>query len=339
MDTPIIGGIPMSSPLILGAGVAKYPAHLPPYLHPDLPLGATVFGSLTLEDDRVGNLGQGTLSWPEDWTRFLEMNFGLNSFGMPNEGIGKSIPKLEAMEPTRPIVASVAGFNVEEFVRLIERANRSPVISAIEANEGCPNTGKTPFAFDLEATRALLERLKALVLGGIHLKPIWIKLSPYLTRTELDDLAAAWPNIDFSATPTVEPGFVEEIVGLIACYPFVKAIVFGNTLPNCRHLGPDGKPVTTPFEGRAGLSGPILKAINLRLLGRALDVITPRHLHFIACGGVLHGDDAYQYLYAGAAAVQCASGPAWYPNGPRFFVDLVTGSEPLQIYMGACFPS
>lgn len=336
MKTHSIGGVEMKFPIMLGAGVAKRPNHLLPYLHPDLPLGADMIGSCTLEE-RMGNTG--TLSWPEDWTGFLGENFGLNSFGMPNDGIEKTLAAIENLSFARPCVVSVAGFSVEEFLQLIERTNCSPAVSAIEVNLGCPNTGKVPFAYDLQATRDLLEGLKSLVLRGVTLKPIWLKVSPYLTSIELEALAVAWPNIDFSATPTAEERFVEEIVRLTVCYPFVKAMVFGNTLGNCRYFGIDGKPVTTPFEGKAGLSGPILKTINLRLLKRARAVIKQQPLDLIACGGVLCGDDAYDYLYAEAVAVQCTSGPVWHPDGPRFLVDLVVESEPLQVFIAAYFPT
>jgi dihydroorotate dehydrogenase len=68
-------------------------------------------------------------------------------------------------------------------------------------------------------------------------------------------------------------------------------------------------------------------------------VIKQQPLDLIACGGVLCGDDAYDYLYAEAVAVQCTSGPVWHLDGPRFLVDLVAESEPLQVFIAAYFPT
>jgi dihydroorotate dehydrogenase (fumarate) len=330
--TKIIGGIEMSLPIILGAGVCKDPRHLLPYLHPDLPLGAVIAGSATLEF-RPGNdpENKGVVQWPDDWTQFVERGIGLNSHGMPNSGIEEFLERFASVPLNgRPALASLAGFSAKENARLVERADREPYLAGMEINMGCGNTGKIPDAYSYENAHATLKALEYLARNGQLTKPIWIKLSPYITMTERDELAAVYPEIDFTHVPVVTEGFVEAMVRLIAQYPFVKAIVFSNTLANCRRLGSDGKPVTTPFDGKAGLSGPILKRISLELVLWSTDLLPPwSHLDLIGCGGALTGDDVADYLRNGASAVQCVSGPVWHGNPRRYFGGLIE-SEALQ---------
>ncbi len=318
----LIGGIQMSLPIILGAGVCKQPRQLISYLQPGLPLGARITGSFTVSY-REGN--SGVVQWPNDFSEFLEQGFGLNSFGMPNLGISESTETLASLPYAGlPILASLAPFSIEECVELVRRSNEEPTIAGLEINWGCGNTGKIPDAYSYENAHATLRALEGLARNGDLPKALWVKLSPYITVAERDALAKQHQNIDFSEVPTVNNGFAEAMVQLIAQYPFVKAVVFGNTLANCQVLDATDRPVTTPFGGKAGLSGPILKGISIGLIERCLKVLPPwDELDFIGCGGVLAGDDVVDYMRAGAVAVQCTSGPAWYIDGPRFFTDLI----------------
>ncbi len=331
METYSVGGLTLSLPIILGAGVCKDPRHLIPYLRSDVSLGAVIAGSFT-QHERPQN--DGVVQWPDDWTDFREHGIGLNSFGMPNPGIEESLERFDTVPVDRPTIASIAAFSADEYAMCVWLANRRDSITAIEVNWGCGNTGKVPDAYSCENAQATLVALEKLHRGGQLTKPIWIKLSPYITASERDALSQAHPGIDFTNVPVVPEGFVETMVRLIDRYPFVRAIVFSNTLANCRVLRSDGAPVTTPFDGRAGLSGPILKPISIGLIKRTLEQLPPwSKIDLIGCGGILTGDDAADYLDVGARAVQCTSGPAWYRQGPRFFMDLVNDSERLQKHL------
>lgn len=331
MKTYFVGGLELSLPIILAAGVCKDPRHLVPYLRDDVSIGAVIAGSFT-PDPRPQN--DGIVQWPADWTEFRERGLGLNSFGMPNPGIEESLERFATVPFNRPGIVSIAAFSADEYAASARLAGRQDGISAIEVNWGCGNTGKIPDAYSYEHAHATLNALEQLFRQGELAKPIWIKLSPYITAEEREALALAHPEIDFSAAPVVNPGFGEAMVRLIGRYPFVRAIIYSNTLANCRVLGPDGVPVTTPFDGRAGLSGPILKPISIGLIRQALASLPPAsEIDLIGCGGIAHGDDAADYLEAGARAIQCASGPAWHKKGPRFFTDLITDSERLLAHL------
>ena len=327
-----VGGLKLAYPIILGTGVCKDPGQLSPYMRADSSYGAVVVGSVT-QDARPQN--EGVVQWPESYDDFIRTGSGFNSFGMPNPGIEKFLKRLTKVPLLCPGIVSIAGFSAEEYAHCAQLANACKNVSAIEINWGCGNTGKLPAAYSYENAHAILQALENLSLSSDSpIKPLWIKLSPYITVKEHSKLAAQHPDIDFSAAPVVKASFPATMVRLIAQYPFVKAIVFSNTLANCRKLGSGNKPVTTPFGGKAGLSGPILKEISLRLIREAHAALPSRcDIGLIHCGGVLHGDDAADAFVAGAVAVQCTSGPAWSRDGPRFATDLIAGSDRLQQYL------
>lgn len=320
----LIGGVAMKLPIMVGAGACKTPASILPYMRADVSVGAVSTGSYT-PDSRLGN--EGVLFWPENFSEFIQNGFGLNSFGMPNlgfEGAAKEFHK----RYVHPVIASVAGFSVADYVLGFKTFGALPGIAAIKANVGCGNTGKLPFAYDLDFLRQMLEASKKLKIK----KPIWLKLSPYITTEERDELQERYPFLDFSNVPVVKPLFINDVLGLIWTYG-VLAVVFSNTLANVILHGSDGKPVTTPFGGKAGLSGRILKPISIGLIRKAAELLPPGTVYRIASGGAVTGDDVVDYLENYADAVCCTSGPFWSGNDPRFYAGLISGSERLQNYL------
>lgn len=318
-----VGGLELRFPIIVGAGVCKYPRNLPPYIRDDLPIGAITLGSIT-PNASLGN--KGTLFHPPEWTGFLERKAGSNAFGMPNDGYKKSYHGLPNDSPI-PIIASIGAFSIDDFLAGIQRFDEHPVIQAIKLNISCPNKGKLPIGFDLEALSQLIQRIRELSLRC----PIWIKTPRYVTREVLDSFADKYQEFDFSATPTVDDNFLRAFAQLIGeNNDIIRALVVANTLGNVvrRHL--DGTTVTTPNGGQAGLSGPIVKRLSIDLI-RQLGGLLEDTVDIVASGGIIHGDDGVDYLeQTNAQAFCCTSGPFWYGVGPRFFANLLTESEALQ---------
>ncbi len=321
-----IGGIPMAWPAILGAGFAKNPRHLIPLIGKDIPLGAYVVGSFTLKD-QSGNEGA-VKQWPIDWSTFLAEGGGLNAWGMPNDGTEAGVDTLESVPLDRPAIVSHAAFNPEGYPASMVIADRSASVAGHEANASCGNTGKQPFAYDPDATNETLRAIGREVMAGHITKPVWWKIAPFITMKERAELATWYPRFNFELVPTVPEEYLETYLRLVMCYPFIRAIVIGNTLSGCRAFDAHGKTVTSPFEGRAGLSGPILKEISMRLVRRAVAVRKSfETVSIIAGGGVITGDDSIDVLNNGADAYQCTSGPVWYRDPARFFADHLTSDR------------
>ncbi len=326
--TYLVGGIPMLFPIMVGAGACKTPESVIPYMRRgNLLLGAVVTGSYT-PDARSGN--DGILSYPNEWQELITQQFGLNAFGMPNMGYSQAVLELSRLfpSPAYPLIASIAGFSVDDYVKGLKAFQLTPA-KGIELNFGCPNTHAIPVSYDIISILQILEAFKLLDIGC----PVWIKLSLYITMEEREKLSQQWPQIDFSNVPVVTAGFLAKVLHIIMPYrEFIKAVVFSNTLPNVICRDANGKAVTSPNDGKAGLSGPIIKAISLELVKQARRIL-PTSIDVIGSGGILTGDDVIDYLQAGASAVQCTSGPFWYGNGPRFFANLVGESSRLQEYL------
>lgn len=330
----IVGGVAMQVPVIVGAGACKTPQSMLPYMRPDVSVGAVVTGSYTPKE-RAGN--QGRLFWPDDFSEFVKRGFALNSFGMPNDGF-TTVAEAIRTEYPHPVVVSVAGFSVEDFVRGVEVFDRHPGVAAIELNCGCPNAHdqKTvPIAYDYESLAAILDAIDDI---RVLQKPIWVKLSPLVTRAELLEFQRGLSTdvvlrLDLSAVPVVDENHFENVMLLMEQHACVHAVVFSNTLPNVVFSDDSGNPVTTPNGGKAGLSGRLLKPISLWLIGRATELLFAETFDFIGCGGVLTGEDAMDYIDAGASGVMATTGPYLSGNDPRFFAELISGSGRLQEYL------
>lgn len=319
-----VGGITMDSPLILGAGVCKSPFALQAYQREDIPLGATLSGSYTLEPRKSNS--------PEPLMASIEeVRSWLNSFGMPNEGFVKVAKHLLAMNFVHPHIVSIAGFTLEELVegiRIFSDSALRHVVAGIEVNCGCPNTHAVPVSYNIASLDATLEACETswLNLEPTDRLPVWFKLSPYLF--EADKILLAEKGIDVQFVPVVTEKFVDEVAACIGPYAnFVRAIVSCNTIPNCRYLKNDA-PVTGPNDGKAGLSGDLLWPIALRQT-RILRERLPNSIDLIHCGGVLDGDRVAEALKS-ATAVQLTSLAC--ERGPRAVAELLQ-SEALQQYL------
>jgi dihydroorotate dehydrogenase (NAD+) catalytic subunit len=65
--------------------------------------------------------------------------------------------------------------------------------------------------------------------------------------------------------------------------------------------------------GFGGLSGPAIKPIALRLVYQAARAVK---IPVVGLGGISTGEDAAEFLIAGARAVQVGTATFWYPQSP-----------------------
>jgi len=241
--------------------------------------GAIVTKSMTLKE-RSGN--------PEP--RFtVEEGYSINSMGLPNPGVDYYCQHIKDLERGgKPVIASIAGFSVQEYTELMARVAEQP-FDAVEVNLSCPNLeGKGIFAYDLETASKILEKLR-----GMLTKPMGVKLPPYLTRNEISQTAKRF----------IELGV--DFVTLVNSYP-LGCVIDADTR----------KLKIAPNGGVGGLGGKALKPIAL---GQVLlfDQESDHKLTIIGVGGVDSGRDVMEYLIAGASAVQIAT--ALHTESPSIF--------------------
>jgi len=208
----------------------------------------------------------------------------LNAVGLRNPGLAaflvKDLPCLRTLGI--PIVVSVAGTTVEEFVRLAEWLDAEEGIAALELNVSCPNVhAGQRFGSDPRLT----EELVAAVRRATR-RPLLVKLTPNVTDVAAVARAAAGAGADAF-------GCVNTLAGL-AIDPATRRPRLG--------------------AGFGGLSGPAIRPVAVRL---TWEVARATGLPVIGMGGILTAEHALEFLLAGAHAVAVASAVLVDADAPR----------------------
>ena len=205
--------------------------------------------------------------------RIAEVPSGmLNAIGLQNPGVevvaGDYAPRWAAWEV--PVIVNVVGDSVEDYVAVVRRLEDAPNIAGIELNISCPNVGATGLMFGVDAR--LAGQVTAAVRAATN-RPLIVKLTPNVT----DIVSIARAIVDAGAD------------ALSAVNTYVGMTLDLHT----------GRPVLANTTG--GLSGPAIRPLAMHAVytvSRAVSVPV------IASGGVTSGDDALEFLLAGARAVQ-----------------------------------
>ncbi|MCH8814889.1 MAG: dihydroorotate dehydrogenase [Chloroflexi bacterium] len=213
----------------------------------------------------------------------------INSIGLQNIGVTAIIRDVAPIWATWkvPVIANIAGESVEDYATLARRLDGVDGVSAIEVNISCPNVESgLEFGVDPRAAAELTNAVRR----QTDL-PLLVKLTPNVN----DIVAMARAIVDAGA----------DGLTLINTYPAMRI----DTVTRKPALG----------WGSGGLSGPALKPIALKLV---YDVATAVDVPIIGCGGIVRGEDAVEFLMAGASAVQV--GTATFTN-PSATLDVLEG--------------
>lgn len=224
-------------------------------------LGAIMIKATTLEP-RFGN----------NTPRVAETSAGmLNAIGLQNPGLQKVIsdelPWLEQFDV--PIIANVAGSQIEDYVEVAKEISKAPNVHALELNISCPNvkTGGIAFGTIPEVAAELTRYVKE-----VSSVPVYVKLSPNVS------------NIIEMAKAIEEAG--------------ADGLTMINTLIGMRIDLKTGNPILANKTG--GLSGPAIKPVAIRMIHEVSQVVS---IPIIGMGGVQTAEDVLEYVYAGASAV------------------------------------
>jgi dihydroorotate dehydrogenase (NAD+) catalytic subunit len=196
----------------------------------------------------------------------------INSVGLQNIGakafVQEKLPALRRFQTA--IFANVFGYAPEDYAEVIRILEDAEGIAGYELNVSCPNTkhGGIYFSSDPE----LLGELVTLVRPLAH-RPLIVKLSPNVTRIE--PLAQAAERAGADAISLVNT-FVSLAIDAHTRRPRIGA-------------------------GFGGLSGPAIKPIALRLVYEAAQAV---RIPIVGLGGIRTGEDAAEFLIAGASAVE-----------------------------------
>lgn len=207
----------------------------------------------------------------------------LNSVGLQNPGVDaflkEELPYLRTFQPR--IIVNVAGKSIGDYCTAAEKLSEAEV-DMLEINISCPNVkeGGISFGADPRMAAEITREMKR-----ISTKPILMKLTPNVT--DITEIAKA-----------VEAEGADGI-SLI------------NTLLGMRIDIYKKKPVLRNVTG--GLSGPAVKPVAVRMVYQVRRAV---NIPIIGLGGIMTGEDAAEFLMAGADAVSIGTAALVDPTAP-----------------------
>ena len=199
----------------------------------------------------------------------------LNSIGLQNPGVEyfaeNDLPFLRKFDTA--IIVNVCGSTIDEYVELCKILNTLD-IDGVELNLSCPNVkaGCMAFGNTYEGVKEVTSKVRKVIE-----KPLIVKLTPNVT------------NITEIAKAVEDAG--ADGVSLI------------NTLLGMKIDINKRKPVLANNTG--GLSGPAIKPVAVRMVYQVAQAVK---IPILGMGGIINGEDAIEFMLAGASAISIGAG-------------------------------
>ncbi len=238
--------------------------------------------------------GVANVAWPGNPTpRVCEVYGGmLNAIGLQNPGIDvfmeRDLPFLEKYD-TRVIV-NVCGRSVSDYVEVCEKLSGDKRVDMLEINVSCPNVKEGAIAFGTD--KAALENITKEIKAHTD-KPVIMKLTPNVT--------------DISEMAKVAESAGADAISLINTITGMKIDIERRRFALANKTG--------------GMSGPAIKPIAVRMVYQASHAVK---IPVIGMGGIATGEDAIEFMMAGASAVSV--GMMNFVN-PYATIDVIKGIE------------
>ncbi len=220
----------------------------------------------------VTSKGVANVPWAGNPTPRIAETYGgmINAVGLQNPGIDvfakRDIPFLKQYDTK--IIVNVCGRSIEDYVEVVERLGEEPV-DLLEINVSCPNVKEGGIAFGQDP-KALSEITKAVKAAAKQ--SIIMKLSPNVT--DITEMAKA-----AEAAGSDALSLINTITGM-------KIDVHRRRFAVANKTG--------------GLSGPAIKPVAVRMVYQVAHAVK---IPIIGMGGITCGEDAIEFIMAGATAV------------------------------------
>ncbi len=217
--------------------------------------------------------GVANVPWPGNPTpRVAEVYGGmLNAIGLQNPGIDvfleRDIPFLKQYDTK--IIVNICGKTVEDYIEVVERLGEESAVAMLEINVSCPNVKEGAIAFgqNADALFSITREIKR------HAKqPVIMKLSPNVT--DITEMAKA------------AEGAGADALSLINTITGMKIDIHRRKFAIANKTG--------------GMSGPAIKPVAVRMVYQVAQAVK---IPIIGMGGIACGEDAVEFMLAGASAV------------------------------------
>lgn len=198
----------------------------------------------------------------------------LNSVGLQNPGVDVFIEEILPVMKRYgiPVIANIAGFTKEEYVEITRRLTDTGV-DGLELNISCPNVKSGGMA--LGTVPELAAEVVEAVVEATTL-PVIVKLTPNVT--DIVALARAVTGAGAAAL-----SMINTLLGMAIDINSRRPIL-GNVM--------------------GGLSGPAIRPVAVRAVWQVSQAV---NIPVIGMGGICRGDDAVEFILAGASAVAVGS--------------------------------
>ena len=215
----------------------------------------------------------------------------LNSIGLQNPGIEyfaqNDLPFLRKFNTA--IIVNAIGSSIDEYVDLCRVLNTLD-IDGVELNLSCPNVkaGCMAFGNTYEGVKQVTSEVRK-VLD----KPLIVKLTPNVT-----DIASIAKAVEDAGADGVS--LINTLLGMKIDIDKRKPVLANNT---------------------GGLSGPAIRPVAVRMVYQVAQAV---NIPVLGMGGIVNGEDAIEFMLAGANAISIGTGNF---ISPYTSVDTVTGIE------------
>ncbi len=205
--------------------------------------------------------------------RIVETPAGmLNAIGLQNVGLRKVIEQKAPIwaQWDVPVIVNIAGDTADEFAYMAERLDGVPGVAALELNISCPNVweGGRVVGDDAASSAAITAAVRQRT--GL---PIIVKLSP-----QIADICGAAKAVEDAGA---------DAISLINTYVGMKIDT------------KTARPALANVTG--GLSGPAIRPMAVWLVYLVSQVVS---IPIIGLGGIASAEDALEFIFAGASAIQ-----------------------------------
>jgi dihydroorotate dehydrogenase (NAD+) catalytic subunit len=272
-------GITLKNPVIAASGTFGYGLEFEDVVHLDK-LGGFMVKGLSKEP-MAGNPPPRLYETPAGMLNAIGLqNIGVRSF------VEEKLPKLRKIKNI-VVFANVFGYTREDYEQVIRVLNEAEGIAAYELNVSCPNTthGGIQFGSDPRSLDEVVGTAKR-----ASRRPVIVKLSPNVT------------SIAFMAKVAESAG--ADAISLVNTF-LAMAIDAETRQPRIANV-------------TAGLSGPAIKPIALRLVYEASKAVK---IPVIGLGGISKAEDIIEFMLAGASAVQVGTASYWDPRATEKIVE------------------
>lgn len=199
----------------------------------------------------------------------------LNSIGLQNPGVEyfaeNDLPFLRQYDTA--IIVNACGSTIDEYVELCKILNTLD-IDGVELNLSCPNVKKGCMAFGntYDGVKEVTSQVRK-VLD----KPLIVKLTPNVTN--IAEIAKA---IEDAGADGVS--LINTLLGMKIDINKRKPVLANNT---------------------GGLSGPAIKPVAVRMVYQVAQAVK---IPILGMGGIVNGEDAIEFMLAGASAISIGAG-------------------------------